>query len=121
MTALPPALDTALRSMVFYGTTELELQDEFEKLLKQCALPYRREVHIGVQDGKRLIIDFLLDSGEGIELKIKGATSSVVCQLHHYARCDSIKSIFLVTCRSKHAPPGSMCGKDVGVYKVRTW
>lgn len=121
MISLPPGVDNALRNMIFHGTTEHELQDAFESLLKKFDIGYKRECHIGEQDGKKLVIDFLLDSGEGVELKIKGAQNAVVRQLHFYARCDRVQSLYLVTTRGLHVPPRVMCGKDVGLYHVRTW
>lgn len=81
--------------------TEIEFQNGLAQVLDRNGIRYHREYDLGTDYGR---IDFFLaEQGTGIELKVKGSPSSVLRQLHRYARCLEIESLLLVTARNRLA------------------
>lgn len=85
-------LPRIISSARFRWSSEADLQNGIEQLLKSRRLTYQREVKLG--DGER--IDFMAGS-VGVEVKIKGTPSAVLSQLERYA--PYVSELVLVTGR----------------------
>ena len=96
---------------------EIELQDGLEHVLSGMSLgeddlTYERENRLGPGDR----IDFLLDCGVGIEVKVAGQTGRVAEQLIRYAGYERVRELLLVTSVVHHLQiPASLCGKPVSI------
>lgn len=75
---------------------EEELQFGIEQVLIQNNIKFERELRL---DSKSRI-DFFID-GIGIEVKIKGTFNNLLRQVHRYVQYKEIKSLIIVTNRSK--------------------
>ncbi len=102
-----------LTSYRFMFTNEVELQDGIAQVLDDADIVFQREVRLSSGDR----IDFLLESGVGIEVKeIAGAVVPVLRQLQRYAASDRVSSLILVTARHCHAQlPPDVGGKPLAV------
>lgn len=96
-----------------FGTSdEFELQDALASVFAEEGMPAEREA---LMSGKERI-DFLLEEGVGIEVKIKGSLTDVTRQLARYADCDRVSSLILVTTRQAHrAVPTEIRDKPIRV------
>lgn len=81
----------------FRHTSEEDLQRAIAQVLERSGVPFRREVKLGPRDR----IDFLLDGGVGIEVKVKGSATQAARQLQRYAKSDQVTELVLVTSRSQ--------------------
>ncbi len=111
-----PQTAEQLASLLFYVryhiSTEADLQADIEKLLRAKGIPFEREYPLDKQSR----IDFLIDSGIGVEVKIGSTLQAVQRQLWRYAKHDKISGLILVTTRSKHLDmPSDMIGKPLYV------
>ena len=99
------------------ATNEASLQRQVHELVSEIC-ECRPEVRLNSRDR----IDFLADSGVGIECKVKGSAASVVSQLLRYAESDQVNELILVTSKRLHLamPPfqdGELLGKPLfGVW-----
>lgn len=101
-----------LRSRRFLTTDEIELQEALVSVFDEVSLSHTREASLEGQDR----IDFLLEEGVGIEVKIKGSLTDVTRQLARYAESPLVASLVLVTTRSNHrGVPPEIRGKTVHV------
>lgn len=83
-----------------------------------CAPTWRREVNLGGGS----IIDFLIEGGVGVEVKIKGQPSAIARQLRRYAACPQIESLILVTSRPVFVAHLSSIGKPFTTFDLsRAW
>jgi hypothetical protein len=73
-------------------------QIEFAATLESLGIEFAREVVLGQGDK----VDFLVEGGLAIELKIKGAKRAIFKQLERYARHDQVKAIMLLS--AQHLP-----------------
>lgn len=106
------ALDLAnyFRRWRFASATEAQFQDSIAAALRARGCAFEREVLLS--EGDR--IDFLLENGVGIEVKVKGSAAAAERQLRRYAKSDRVKELMLVTSRSQVAvQPTSIDGKLV--------
>ena len=114
----PPPLPTlwaVLHTYRFNCTSEATLGYGIAKALKLEDVQFEAEV---VLDAKSRI-DFLLEGGVGVELKVKGSANEVLAQLMRYADFARITSLVLVTTRAKHIDmPDSVRGKPLRVHFV---
>ena len=80
------------------STTEASFQAGVERVLRAEGITFEREVRLNDRDR----IDFLLESGIGLELKTQGGENAVHRQLLRYAESDLIAELVLCTTRSVH-------------------
>jgi len=94
---------------------EQGLQDGIERVLTGAGVTFQREAQLSVDDR----IDFLIQCGIGLEVKVQGRPADVTRQLHRYAQHDSITALVLVTSRMQLARvPKELNGKRVDVVRL---
>lgn len=89
-----------LRAKSFRYDTEKDLQAGIEEVLQTAGIPFARECSMGAAG----VIDFLIDGGLGLEVKIDGAPVQVLRQLLRYAERPEISELLLVTGKVRLAP-----------------
>lgn len=94
----PAALADFLARLKIRHTTEADLQAGIAEALTFAGCEFRREALLTPTDR----IDFLIEPGIGVEVKIKGSASQVEQQLLRYADSGKLTHLLLVTTRSKH-------------------
>jgi hypothetical protein len=92
------SIERTLQSYRFDLTNEASLQLAVATALSQSGLRFEREVKLTERDR----IDFMFPDGIGLELKIKGMSSSVHRQLKRYARSGKVRGLILGTSLRKH-------------------
>jgi hypothetical protein len=107
----------ALRSTRFRFTSEAELQEGISQALTAAGILHKTEVILGPRDR----VDFWIDVGIALEVKVDGSLSLVTRQLHRYAQYERVNEIILVTSRRlhDHLPTMFMNGKRIHVIVVR--
>lgn len=98
-----------LRRFRLAQNTERELQSAIADALTQARIPFEREAKLSSRDRP----DFLLEQGVALEVKTKGALSSVCTQLTRYAEHDRVTVVVLVSTRRVHVAPEELAGKPV--------
>ncbi len=106
-----------LRSHRFRFSSEAELQDMVERVLKEASIPHQRERELGAA-GR---IDFLVGGDIGVEIKTKGSPTQVAAQVLRYCERDEIACVVLFTARLTLATllPDKPHGKTI--VTVGTW
>jgi hypothetical protein len=105
-----------LRGKRFNFADEKELQDGIAQAFTQSGVRFRREVRLAESD----IIDFVVEPGIGLEVKVAGSPSAVASQLLRYLGSPDISSLILVTARQRLGNlPSSFLEKPV--YVVGLW
>jgi len=100
-----------LKGRRYTYSCEVELQDEIARILSSSSIPHHRES----PESRESRPDFMVGS-TAVEVKVDGALSSVIRQLHRYASLDTVAGIILVTGKSRHrGVPRLMLGKPVRV------
>lgn len=98
--------------------SERELQDGVALAFARASVGHVREASLGGAG----TIDFLVDGGVGVELKIGGALAEVTRQLHRYAGHADVRELVLVTSSARlgrHARlPETMQGKPLHVVHL---
>ena len=89
---------TLLRAARFQFSSEDDLQRGIDGLLKSRGLTVQREVVLGPHDR----IDFLLDGGIGIEVKVRGNASDLGRQVERYMENPRVSTVIVVTSRMTH-------------------
>lgn len=103
-----------LKNYRYRFTSEKELQDGVELVLKNNSIDYEREYWLSGEDK----IDFFVE-GVGLECKVDKPVQSVLRQLHRYTHHEEVTSIILITNRAKHlGMPSSLNGKPVAVHSL---
>lgn len=117
-------LAKALVGFRFRFKNEKELQAGIFQALTALEQPFVPEYQLNPQDR----IDFFVPAdGVGIEIKTddsKGGSglSAVTRQLWRYAKCEEIKTLILVTTRSKHRDlPAEILGKPLLVVYLNSF
>jgi len=106
----PVAIVNLVLKTKFSFGNELDVQDGLAELFTRNRVPFEREVVLSPADR----IDFLLENGLGVEVKIDRSLTSVTRQLFRYAKDDRIQSLLLVTSRVRLLNmPSMLCGKPV--------
>lgn len=106
---------TSLRSYRFLAVDEAELQDQIAEVLTRAGIHHVRELTL-THHGR---IDFMLDHGIGLEVKVDGSPSAVLRQLFGYAQSPSVESLVLVTRRSQLSTlRGPIAGKTLHVIHI---
>lgn len=104
-----------LKSRRFNYSTERDLQDGIDAVLEASGYRYEREKSLGGAG----VIDFLIEGGVGVEVKIKGSPVEVARQLLRYAKEDAVTEIVLVTGRARLGKlPETLHGKPVTVVTM---
>jgi len=80
----------------FTFTTEVELQDGIASALCDNHVECEREARLDAHDR----IDFLIGT-VGVEVKVGGATTALIRQLHRYAKHHGITELLVVTSRPR--------------------
>jgi hypothetical protein len=81
-------------------------------VLEEAGEKFEREVRITPVDR----LDFHLEGGIGIEVKIKGGISDLTRQVHRYLQHEHVSALLVVTTKLQHAQlPREMSGKPVVV------
>lgn len=102
----------ALSGFWFSSSGESQLQVAVAIALGESRILFQREVDLG-EAGR---IDFLLDNGIGLELKVRGSAGNIAAQLSRYASSPQIRELVLVTTRHIHCQlPDSIGGKPLAV------
>lgn len=106
-----------LRPLRLTLADEKRLQCEMADAFTAAGLPFEREVRLSQRD----VIDFVLDGGTGIEVKVKGGKRDIFHQVERYAEHDAISELLLVT-NVPMGMPEEVCGKPVYVHHLfRAW
>lgn len=96
----------------FRFSSEVQLHEGISKVLDVAGISYRREVRI--DEHNRL--DFLIDGGLVIEVKIAGSGAELLRQVHRYAQEEIVTGIIVVTNKPWHDLPPTLNGKPVAVH-----
>ena len=105
---------SAMRVGIGTFPSEAVLQEAVARAL--AGIPHRREQRVA----PRCRIDFLTDSGVGIEVK-RGKQSDVLPQLERYAAADAVQALVLLTER-RFVVPATVGGKPcVAVVLSYLW
>lgn len=93
---------------------EKQLHEGLAGALSAAGYTVEREVPLTAADRIDLLVGRV-----GIEVKLAGATPSVLRQLQRYARSDRLDSLLLVTTRTRHAQlPDHVGGKRLIVVSL---
>jgi hypothetical protein len=104
----------AIGAFGYSFSTEEELQAGLAKALDTSGISFRREVILSKRDR----IDFMLDGGVGIEVKIDGSISALTRQLFRYADLPEINGLLVVVSANRLANlPTEINGKPV--HRIR--
>lgn len=94
---------------------EVDLHADMARVLDEHGIGHRREVRLG--DAGR--IDFLTDTGVGIEVKVAGSLPAVTRQMTRYAHHDDVTALVLVTTIARHHTiPRELAGVPVALYSL---
>lgn len=102
---------------------EKELQSKIAEKLNQFGFRFTREQRLNSQhEVNKNIIDFLVDPGIGVEVKIGNASKmDIYKQVERYAKFEAIHSIILLTNKSM-ALPDTINGKPTYVINLsQSW
>jgi len=107
----PVELAAVIQGYTYVFSSEVELQDGIEEVLKAAGIAYKREVILSKEDR----IDFFVEEGGiGMEVKTKGSISALTRQVHRYVQFESIQGILIVTPLGRLTSlPGAINGKPV--------
>jgi hypothetical protein len=108
-------LHELLSSYRFAFSDEDELQSAIEAALHRAGLDFEREARLDARDRP----DFLVGDA-AIEVKVAGSSAQVHRQLLRYAAHERVRSVLLVTTRSRHQLelPESLLSKPLSVLHV---
>lgn len=94
-------------------TDEKRTQTAIAEGLISAKKAFQREFRLSPKE----IIDFMLDKGVGLEIKIKGQRMAIFRQLERYAEIEQIQGLILATSVSMHLPK-EIKGKPVLVASL---
>ena len=103
--------------------TRLPLHDEKSaQVALQAAfladgIPHEREFSLSKAD----IVDFLIEGGIALEMKLKGSRSQILRQIERYAEHDQVQEIILLTGRCMHIPDEINGKRAVVVWMSGAW
>lgn len=105
----PPAPLLSSARLIFHSETEL--QQHLASLLAEAGFTFSREHALSRRDR----IDFLVEPGVGLEVKLGGSPAPIVVQLARYAVHTEISELVLVTTSLRHKAcfPREIGGKAV--------
>lgn len=108
----------ALRAARFACVDEAELQTAVERLLGGMGFPYKRELRLSARDR----VDFMIDDGIALELKVKTDGAALLRQCLRYAAHDAVKEI--VAASTTHHVlnlPDNVAGKPLHRLQLMRW
>lgn len=115
MTDQAAAVADTIRRYRFLYRDEGQLQESLATVLAGAGHTVQREV-ILPRAGR---IDFVVDDGIGIEVKVDGPAAAVARQLRRYASSPAINALILVTTRVRHTRvPAEINGKPIQVVTL---
>lgn len=118
MTARSTRLVAALRAARFTCLDEAELQLAVERLLGALGVPFTRERRLSARDR----VDFFLEGGIALELKVKSDASSLLRQVLRYAAHDVVLEVIAAsTTHHVLALPDMVHGKPLHRIQLRRW
>ena len=111
----PAQLIKIFRQYKFNFFNEKDLQRGIDSVLNENKVVHDREYSLSDKDE----IDFLIEGGIGVEVKIKGTLSALTRQLHRYAQNEKIKSLILITDKNRLSNlPDQMNGKELRIVNI---
>jgi hypothetical protein len=111
----PTVLLDAIRATRFHYTSEADLQAGLASVLKEAGLAFNQEHRLG----PRSRLDFLVDGGLGIEVKINGSAADLGYQILRYLEHEDVRAMVVVTTRAGHRElPRELAGKPVWVVHL---
>ena len=103
-------LRNLLSKYKFSFTNEKELQEGIAQVLKSNYIYFNREISLSKKDR----IDFLLENGIGLEVKIDGSATKLANQIRRYLDHEQLTGILIVVNLSKLLDlPVSLNGKPI--------
>lgn len=94
------SLTRLLQSHRFPLNDEKRTQAGIETALENAGIAFQREVRLSPED----IVDFMVEGGIAIEVKIKGQARAIHRQLVRYAEHPQVEKILLATSVSMNLP-----------------
>ena len=114
----PEVMAKASAAIAAFGynfSTEEEFQTGLAKALASGGVEFRREVILSKRDR----IDFMLDGGVGIEVKIDGSISALTRQIFRYAELPEINGLLVVVSANRLANlPTEINGKPIQSVRI---
>lgn len=108
-------LKKVLGSFQYRIACEADLQEGLARVLTASSIPFQKEFRLSAKDR----IDFLLDSGVGIEVKVQGSTPDLIRQLARYAADPRVVGLLVVTTKRQHlAVPSNLVGVPVAALHI---
>lgn len=95
MTLTAIEVTALLRGFRFRGRSETDYQETIESIFKDREVAFEREVWLTPKDR----IDFVLEGGLGIEVKVDDTRARIIRQLGRYAQSEKVSSLLLVSSR----------------------
>lgn len=89
-----------LRTTPFVIKDEKSVQSSIERVFKDHGIVHRREVRLSEKD----IVDFMIEGGIAIEVKIDGQKRAIYRQCERYCEHPSVKKIVLMTAKTMGFP-----------------
>lgn len=89
-----------LRTTPFVIKDEKSVQSAIERVLKDHEITHRREVRLSDKD----IVDFMIDGGIAIEVKIDGQKRAIYRQCERYCEHPAVERIVLMTAKTMGFP-----------------
>lgn len=111
-------LMATLRDARFLCFDEAELQLAVARLLGDAKIGYQREVRLSERDR----VDFLVDGGIALELKVSTTGKNLLRQVLRYAEHDAVRKIVIgSTTHHGLCLPAEANGKPVFTCHLRNW
>jgi hypothetical protein len=109
---------TALRSRRFTCADEAELQSAVAAALSSAGLGYTREARLSARDR----VDFMIDGGIALELKVRTDGKELLRQVLRYAEHDAVKAILIAgTTHKLLLLPETANGKPLRAIQLQAW
>lgn len=80
---------------------EKSVQEEMSRLLDLAGVNHKREVALGMGD----IVDFMLEGGTAVEVKLKAPKRAIYRQCERYCAHGQVKALVLVSATVMGLPP----------------
>jgi plasmid stability protein len=97
---------------------EAELQELVQTALSDAGLSFQREKRLSVRDR----VDFLIEGGVALELKVKVTEKNLLSQILRYAESAEVDAIVVAgTCHSVLRLPARAHGKPVHALHLKSW
>ncbi len=109
-------IGVTLANQRWVSVDERDLQDRLAIHLELHRLKYAREFILSDEDR----VDFFVEGGIALEVKVKGATNEVLRQLQRYAQHQIVETLMLVTTKALLSDmPETLSGKPLVTVLLR--